>query len=237
MSHLRWCWRGQWPDPFVCSGSLLIPDGARPSGSVAIIGLAAGDSMVVGRPCRDTPEEPSASQPLNLARSANGLSLLIPCSAAAESLPIVVQANQNLWKRHLHRAASALLAGYFRFGYVAWILLKGSFFTWSVRGFDFKSALAYAMLPFFDDNLCLAGGVLKRSANTSLWAPHRTDAAWPRSQFANRLFLVLALRSQSPVAGVSLGGRRRSSIYVTTFRSGSWRYRWPPFSSGVFSSR
>ena len=77
------------------------------------------------------------------------------------------------------------MAGYFSFGYIAWV-----FFSWfflymaQVRGFDMKPSARYAMLPF----LCmtvfsLVGGVLSDRLTRSMvfgWAA----ATWPRCRCA-----------------------------------------------------
>src|ERR1700724_3376895 len=52
------------------------------------------------------------------------------------------------------------MAGYFSFGYVAWIYFSWFFlYMAQVRGFDLKASARYAMLPFLSMTVCcLAGG-------------------------------------------------------------------------------
>src|SRR5258708_9604229 len=82
---------------------------------------------------------------------------------AADIPPVIITPVVISWSAIFHRRdLPALMAGYFSFGYVAWI-----FFSWfflymaQVRGFDLKASARYAMLPFLSMTICCpAGGAL-----------------------------------------------------------------------------
>ena len=123
----------------------------------AAIGAIAGAIWWVF--ARDTPEEhPGVSRAeLNEIRSG----LTFPTSGATPGSP--GGANPIEWHAMFARLdLAALMAGYFSFGYIAWV-----FFSWfflymaEVRGFNLKVSAKYAMLPFICMTVfSLVGGVL-----------------------------------------------------------------------------
>ena len=133
----------------------------------AIIGIIAG--AVWWYSARDTPEEhPDVSiTELNTIRSGLAVDQSKVDQAkieATEALEIESQAPAVIsWGAIFRRRdLPALMAGYFAFGYIAWI-----FFSWfflymaQVRGFDLKTSAWYSTLPFLSMTVCcLAGGAL-----------------------------------------------------------------------------
>ena len=120
----------------------------------SVIGIAV--CAVWWQTSRDTPEEHPAVSKLELREIHEGLSYM-PSAPSESSAPVIS------WSAILHRKdLPALMAGYFSFGYIAWI-----FFSWfflymaQERKFDLKASAYYSMLPFLSMTVCcLAGGVL-----------------------------------------------------------------------------
>ena len=193
----------------------------------AILGFVA--ALVWWKIARDTPEEHPAISSSELLEIQEGLSPL-----AARPARAVIS-----WRAIFHRRdLLALTAGYFSFGYIAWI-----FFSWfflymaQVRGFDLKLSADYAMLPFISMTVCcLIGGAL------SDWITRRWGLRAGRcglasiALFATAFFLILGSQVHSPrLAGVILAGGA-GALYISQSSFWSVSVDIADTNSGVFSS-
>ena len=171
----------------------------------ALIGLAAG--AVWWLAARDTPEEHSGVSASELREIRDGLSFTPAVPVPAADIPPVIIAPVVIsWRAIFHRRdLPALMAGYFSFGYVAWI-----FFSWfflymaQVRGFDLKSSARYAMLPFLSMTICCPQTSASRAASSSRsWRRETTMLRPPPS--------ILVTRNWKRWPTYSAGSRRRRS--------------------------
>jgi ACS family glucarate transporter-like MFS transporter len=199
----------------------------------ATIGFAAGAIWWVF--ARDTPEDHPGVARSELVEIRQGLQ-----SNSADTLEgPVSQGTAISWKAIFARKdLAALMAGYFSFGYIAWV-----FFSWfflymaQVRGFDLKASARYAMLPF----LCmtvfsLVGGAL------SDWLTRLYGLRVGRcylasfSLFLTGVFLILGSQARSPqLAGIILAGGA-GALYLSQSTFWSVSVDIAGRSSGVFSS-
>lgn len=133
---------------------------------------------------------------------------------------------------------AALMAGYFAFGYIAWV-----FFSWfflymaQVRGVNLKFSARYAMLPFLCMTVfCLLGGWLSdRLTRTYGLRVGRCYLA-SASLFLTSIFLVLGSQVRSPeLAGIILAGGA-GALYLSQSTFWSVSVDIAGRSSGVFSS-
>jgi ACS family glucarate transporter-like MFS transporter len=130
------------------------------------------------------------------------------------------------------------MAGYFSFGYIAWV-----FFSWfflymaQVRGFDLKSSARYAMLPFLCMTIfSLVGGAFSDRL-TKLYGL-RVGRCYlaSASLFVTAIFLVLGSQVRSPqLAGIILAGGA-GALYLSQSTFWSVSVDIAGRSSGVFSS-
>jgi len=198
----------------------------------ACIGILAGGVWWVF--ARDTPEEHLGVSRLELKEIHAGMTI------NASDLPGVTPGQTKIsWRAIFARKdLAALMAGYFAFGYVAWV-----FFSWffpymaQVRGLDLKSSARYAMLPF----LCMTvfslfGGWLSDRL-TGLYGL-RVGRCYlaSASLLSSAIFLVLGSEVHSnQLAGIFLaGGAGALYLSQSTFWSVSVDIAGP--SSGIFSS-
>jgi ACS family glucarate transporter-like MFS transporter len=199
----------------------------------ATIGFAAGAIWWVF--ARDTPEDHPGVARSELVEIRQGLQ-----SSSADTLEgPVSQGTAISWRAIFARKdLAALMAGYFSFGYIAWV-----FFSWfflymaQVRGFDLKASARYAMLPF----LCmtvfsLVGGAL------SDWLTRLYGLRVGRcylasfSLFLTGVFLILGSQARSPqLAGIILAGGA-GALYLSQSTFWSVSVDIAGRSSGVFSS-
>jgi ACS family glucarate transporter-like MFS transporter len=122
----------------------------------AVCGWAA--AIVWWLLARDSPEQHPAVSTQELCAIERGRSSPLP---GDHELP--GRSTVSVWRAVVTRKdLTALVIGYFSFGYIAWV-----FFSWfflymaQVRGFDLKSSARYTMLPFLCMTaFCLAGGVV-----------------------------------------------------------------------------
>ncbi len=196
----------------------------------AVVGLAV--CIVWWQTSRDTPEEHPAVSPAELREIHEGLPY-IPAASAPPAAPVIS------WRAILHRRdLAALMAGYFSFGYIAWI-----FFSWyflymaQVRGLDLKSSAYYSMFPFLSMTVCcLIGGVLSDRLTTRYGL--RAGRCWlaAGSQLLTAAFLLLGSQIHNPAwSGVVLaGGAGALYLSQSSFWSVSVDIAGP--STGVFSS-
>lgn len=196
----------------------------------SVVGIAV--CAVWWQTSRDTPEEHPAVSKLELREIHEGLSYQ-PNPPSEPSAPVIS------WRAILHRKdLPALMAGYFCFGYIAWI-----FFSWfflymaQVRRFDLKASADYAMLPFLSMTVCcLAGGVLSDKLTQRFGL--RVGRCWLAAvaQVATALFLVFGSQVKNPsLAGIILaGGAGALYISQSSYWSVSVDIAGP--STGVFSS-
>jgi MFS transporter, ACS family, glucarate transporter len=193
----------------------------------AILGFVA--ALVWWKIARDAPDEHPAVSGAELVEIQQG----VGAQAAAFEKPVIS------WRAMLHRRdLLALIAGYFSFGYIAWI-----FFSWfflymaQVRGFDLKSSADFAMLPFLSMTVCcLTGGVMSDGI-TRRWGLRagRCGLAAAAS-VATAVFLILGSQVHSPqLAGVILAGGA-GALYVSQSSFWSVSVDIAGNNSGVFSS-
>lgn len=198
----------------------------------AVVGLIAGAVWWVF--ARDRPRDHPGVSKAELQEIQEGLgdTLRSFSESSGKAQPISWRA---IFSR---RDLAALMAGYFSFGYIAWV-----FFSWfflymaQVRGFDMKASARFAMLPF----LCmtvfsLAGGVAsdRITRRYGLRAGRCYLAA--ASLAATAVFLVLGSQVRSPtLAGFILAGGA-GALYVSQSTFWSVSVDIAGRSSGVFSS-
>ena len=132
----------------------------------------------------------------------------------------------------------ALIAGYFSFGYIAWV-----FFSWfflymaQVRGFNLKASARFAMLPF----LCmtvfsLVGGALSDRLTRLYGLRVGRCYLASVSLVTTAVFLVLGSQVRSPaLAGVILAGGA-GALYLSQSTFWSVSVDIAGRSSAVFSS-
>jgi MFS transporter, ACS family, glucarate transporter len=203
----------------------------------ALIGIAAG--AVWWLAARDTPEEHSGVSASELQEIRDGLSFSPSVPVPATDIPPAVTPVVISWRAIFHRRdLPALMAGYFSFGYVAWI-----FFSWfflymaQVRGFDLKASARYAMLPFLSMTICcLAGGVLSDRLTRSYGLRIGRCGLASVAMLVTAAFLLLGSQIQSPqAAGVILAGGA-GALYFSQSSFWSVSVDIAGRSSGVFSS-
>ena len=175
----------------------------------AIIGLIAG--AVWWYAARDTPQEHSGVSPSELREIREGMSVDLTVPTPGTNASGVAKPTTTIsWNAILHRRdLSALIIGYFSFGYVAWI-----FFSWfflymaQVRGFDLKSSARYAMLPFLSMTACcLIGGALSDHLTRRYGLRIGRCGLASVALLLTAAFLVLGSQVSSPqLAGVILAG-------------------------------
>ena len=132
----------------------------------------------------------------------------------------------------------ALIAGYFSFGYIAWV-----FFSWfflymaQVRGFDLKASARFAMLPFLCMTVSsLAGGALSDRLTRLYGLRVGRCYLASVSLVATAIFLVLGSQVRSPaLAGVILAGGA-GALYLSQSTFWSVSVDIAGRSSAVFSS-
>jgi len=206
----------------------------------AAIGAAAG--AIWWLRARDTPEEHPDVSASELRTIRDGLAAVTdgPGAGRADKKEgQIVTATVISWRAIFgRRDLAALMAGYFAFGYIAWI-----FFSWfflymaQVRGFDLKSSALYSMLPFLSMTVCcLVGGAL------SDWLSKRYGLRAGRSGLASvalaftSLFLILGSQIHSPqLAGIILAGGA-GALYLSQSSFWSVSVDIAGQSSGIFSS-
>jgi MFS transporter, ACS family, glucarate transporter len=195
----------------------------------AIVGVVVG--IVWWFIARDTPEEHPAVQPAELREIEQGLNL--QAAIRGSEKPAI------RWRAIFHRRdLLALMAGYFSFGYIAWIYFSWFFlYMAQERGFDLRSSARYAMLPFLSMTVCcLAGGVLsdKLTERYGLRVGRCVLAA--ASMAGTAVFLVIGSQTRSPqLAGLILAGGA-GALYVSQSSFWSVSADIAGDNSGIFSS-
>ena len=183
---------------------------------------------------RDTPEEHPGVSRAELNEIRAGLTF--------ESSEITSPGSANkviFWKAiFARRDLAALMAGYFSFGYIAWV-----FFSWfflylaQVRGLDLKFSARYTMLPF----LCmtvfsLVGGTLSDRFTRLYGLRFGRCYLAAASLFLTSIFLVVGSQVRSaPLAGIILAGGA-GALYLSQSTFWSVSVDIAGRSSGVFSS-
>lgn len=206
----------------------------------ALIGVAAG--IVWWYSARDTPEEHpdiSASELATIRSGVSGnpgISGMSASEVRSSEAPAVTIIS---WKAIFHRRdLAALMAGYFSFGYIAWI-----FFSWfflymaQVRGFNLQASARYAMLPFLSMTVCcLAGGAISDWLSRAYGLRVGRSGLAAVALFLTAIFLVLGSQVRSPeLAGVILAGGA-GALYLSQSSFWSVSVDIAGQSSGVFSS-
>ena len=136
------------------------------------------------------------------------------------------------------RDLPVLMAGYFSFGYIAWIYFSWFFlYMAQVRHVNLKSSANYAMLPFLSMTVCcLLGGVMS-DRMTRRWGLRvgRCGLA-AGSLAATAVFLVLGSQVQNvELAGVILAGGA-GALYISQSSFWSVSVDIAGHNTGVFSS-
>lgn len=196
----------------------------------SVVSLAVG--TVWWQTARDTPEEHQAVSPEELREIHEGLAFQAAERTGADAPAIS-------WRAIFHRRdLVALMAGYFSFGYIAWI-----FFSWfflymaQVRGFNLKSSAYYSMLPFLSMTVCcLAGGALSDRLTRRYGL--RAGRCWLAavSQVVTAIFLLLGSQVHNPsLAAVILAGGA-GALYISQSSFWSVSVDIAGLSTGVFSS-
>ncbi len=198
----------------------------------AIVGLIAG--FVWWKNARDTPEEHFDVGPLELSEIRAGLVTPLHLGRQRESEPTAIS-----WRAIFRRKdLPALMAGYFSFGYIAWIYFSWFFlYMAQVRGFDLKSSARYSMLPFLSMTVCcLAGGALSDRLTRIYGLRVGRCGLASVSLLFTAIFLVLGSKVHSPqLAGVILAGGA-GALYLSQSSFWSVSVDIAGRSSGVFSS-
>lgn len=196
------------------------------------VGLIAGAVWWVFS--RDVPEDhPGVSRTeLREIQDSLGFGTRAPGGPVAAREPISWRA---IFSR---RDLAALVAGYFSFGYIAWV-----FFSWfflymaQVRGFNMKASARFAMLPFLCMTIfSLVGGVLSDRLTKRYGLRVGRCYLASISLAATAVFLVLGSQVASPaLAGVILAGGA-GALYLSQSTFWSVSVDIAGRSSGVFSS-
>jgi ACS family glucarate transporter-like MFS transporter len=204
----------------------------------ALIGIAAGAVWWIV--ARDTPEEHTGVSASELRQIRDGLSYASTVATPATDIPSVVALPTKIsWRAIFHRRdLLALMAGYFSFGYVAWI-----FFSWfflymaQVRGFDLKASARYSMLPFLSMTICcIVGGILSDRLTRTYGLRIGRCGLASVAMLLTAIFLVLGSQIHSPqAAGVILAGGA-GALYFSQSSFWSVSVDIAGRSSGVFSS-
>ena len=192
----------------------------------ALVGFAA--AIVWWLISRDRPEEHPGVDQAELREIRDGMEF----HAGAERKGID-------WRAIFHRRdLPVLMAGYFSFGYIAWIYFSWFFlYMAQVRHVDLKSSANYAMLPFLSMTVCcLLGGVMS-DRMTRRWGLRvgRCGLA-AGSLAATAVFLVLGSQARNvELAGVILAGGA-GALYISQSSFWSVSVDIAGRNSGVFSS-
>jgi ACS family glucarate transporter-like MFS transporter len=205
----------------------------------AIIGVVAG--AVWWYSARDTPEEhPDVSiSELETIRSSLTVEQDRIRNEEAEKRDGEGSAAVISWGAIFRRRdLPALMAGYFAFGYIAWI-----FFSWfflymaQVRGFDLKASARYSMLPFLSMTVCcLAGGALSDRLTKNFGLRVGRSVLASVALLFTAMFLVLGSQVHSPqLAGFILAGGA-GALYLSQSSFWSVSVDIAGRSSGIFSS-
>ncbi|QHN03219.1 MFS transporter [Granulicella sp. WH15] len=184
---------------------------------------------------RDTPEEHPGVSRAELQEIREGLLVSSPDRDFTQS-----GASTSIsWKAIFTRKdLAALMAGYFSFGYIAWV-----FFSWfflylaQVRGFDLRYSARYAMLPFLCMTIfSLVGGSLSDRLTRMYGLRVGRCYLASVSLFITAIFLVIGSQVRSPqLAGIILAGGA-GALYLSQSTFWSVSVDIAGRSSGVFSS-
>ena len=205
----------------------------------AIIGVVAG--AVWWYSARDTPEEHPDVSISELETIRNSLTVEQDRirSEEAEKRDGEGSAAVISWGAIFRRRdLPALMAGYFAFGYIAWI-----FFSWfflymaQVRGFDLKASARYSMLPFLSMTVCcLLGGALSDRLTKNFGLRVGRSVLASVALLFTAVFLVLGSQVHSPqLAGFILAGGA-GALYLSQSSFWSVSVDIAGRSSGIFSS-
>ena len=199
----------------------------------AVVGFFAG--AIWWMLARDSPEEHPGVSRAELMEIHAG----IPVSPSSRTFMKDSEKTVISWRAIFTRKdLAALMAGYFSFGYIAWV-----FFSWfflymaQVRGFDLRNSARYAMLPF----LCmtvfsLVGGGLSDRLTTAYGLRVGRCYLASASLLVTAVFLVFGSQVQSPqLAGFILAGGA-GALYLSQSTFWSVSVDIAGRSSGVFSS-
>jgi ACS family glucarate transporter-like MFS transporter len=195
----------------------------------AIVGFIVG--IVWWVIARDTPEEHPAVQAAELQEIREGLNY--HAAAGGSGKPKIS------WEAIFHRRdLLALMAGYFSFGYIAWIYFSWFFlYMAQVRGFDLRASAYYAMLPFLSMTVCcLVGGVLSDRLTERYGLRVGRCGLAAVSLVATSLFLVIGSQAESPQLGGLILAGGAGALYISQSSFWSVSVDIAGDNSGIFSS-
>ena len=184
---------------------------------------------------RDTPEEHPGVSRAERIEIESGITFGIGSggSSQAQAKPTI------LWRAiFARRDLAALAAGYFSFGYIAWVYFSWFFlYMAQVRGFDMKRSGRFTMLPFLCMTVfCLAGGWLSdRITRRSGLRAGRCYLA-SVALLCTAVFLVLGSQVRSPVLAAVILAGGAGALYISQSSFWSVSVDIAGSSSGVFSS-
>jgi len=143
------------------------------------------------------------------------------------------------WKAIFSRRdLAALMAGYFSFGYIAWI-----FFSWfflymtQVRGFDLHTSALYTMMPFISMTVfCLAGGLLSDFLREKYGLRAGRNALAVGALLLTAVFLLVGSQVKSPVLAAFILAGGAGALYLSQSSFWSVSVDIAGNSSGIFSS-
>lgn len=195
----------------------------------AMVGFVVG--IVWWVIARDRPEEHPAVQVAELQEIREGLNYHAATDERGKP--------KISWGAIFHRRdLLALMAGYFSFGYIAWIYFSWFFlYLAQVRGFDLRASAYYAMLPFLSMTVCcLVGGVLSDRLTERYGLRVGRCGLAAVSLVVTALFLVVGSQTESPqLAGLILAGGA-GALYISQSSFWSVSVDIAGDSSGIFSS-
>jgi ACS family glucarate transporter-like MFS transporter len=196
----------------------------------AAIGVLAG--VVWWLSARDTPEEHPEVSSEELQTIMKGLRSSQEDREASGRQKIS-------WKAIFSRRdLAALMAGYFSFGYIAWI-----FFSWfflymtQVRGFDLHTSALYTMMPFISMTVfCLAGGLLSDFLREKYGLRAGRNALAVGALLLTAVFLLVGSQVKSPVLAAFILAGGAGALYLSQSSFWSVSVDIAGNSSGIFSS-
>lgn len=201
----------------------------------AAIGFFAGVMWWLS--ARDTPEDHPEVSPeeLRIIRKGlgNGTNVILPRNHSNAT------SSRISWRAIFgRRDLIVLMAGYFSFGYIAWIYF-GWFFIYmsQVRGFDPQSSALYTVLPFLSITVfCLAGGVLSDRLSKHYGLRVGRSGLAAVALLLTAVFLVLGAQTHNPRSAALILAGGAGMLYLSQSSFWSVSVDIAGLSSGVFSS-
>jgi ACS family glucarate transporter-like MFS transporter len=201
----------------------------------AIIGFFVGVMWWIS--ARDTPDDHPEVSPEELRIIRRGL--------GEETNVILPRKQKNAASSHIswraifgRRDLVVLMAGYFCFGYIAWIYF-GWFFIYmsQVRGFDPQSSALYTVLPFLSITVfCLAGGVMSDRLSKRHGLRVGRSGLAAVALLLTAVFLFLGAQTHNPQHAALILAGGAGTLYLSQSSFWSVSVDIAGLSSGIFSS-